>query len=82
MAGEYDAVGFTMLPAFSYPDVISPCMLGQIGWHHRNVVLPWLPGLKLQKLPVIAQTGQDPILNRTFSGTCGATISLRYPGRK
>ena len=64
--GEYHSTGFTSLPAFSYPDTILPATPQQIGWYHRNVSSPWLPSLKLQKLDAIAQTEQDPILNRTM----------------
>ena len=64
--GEYHSTGFTSLPAFSYPDAVLPATAQRIGWYHRNVESPWLPSLKLQRNEGVAQTEQDPILNRTM----------------
>jgi hypothetical protein len=65
---EYFSTGYTSMPAFSYPDTMLPHQPAQIGWHHRNLVSPWLESLKLQKLEALARTEQDPLLNRTCGG--------------
>ena len=58
----------SLAPVFVEPDCVVDRSADRIVWYHRNERSIWAENLKLQALGDLAQSGQDPLLRRTFGG--------------
>lgn len=55
-------------PARVYPDTVVSNLADTVAWYHRNQRSIWRATLEHQDLGKLVDSGQDPLLNRTFGG--------------